>query len=302
VRRIASGLGTGACRCSHACSTLRGASDRTSSAPTPLQMLAFYNAVANNGKMMKPFFVREIQDKGDVVKRMGPEILNSSIASRTTIRKARALLEGVVETGTGKEMKSKIIKMAGKTGTAQISTGKGGYGKGLYLASFVGYFPADEPVYSMIVTVNKPKGAYYGGAVAMPVFREVAEKVFAVHQHFDESKPEEPEMATLPDVKNGYTRDVVKVMNALDIDYKGRKPKTELTKTIKEGEKIMLKENQVAEDRVPDVRGMGARDAVFLLEKSGLQVRVSGIGKVKNQSLLPGYKYKRGQTITLTMG
>jgi len=269
---------------------------------TPLQILAFYNAVANNGKMMKPYFVRQIQNKGDVVESMGPEVLNSSIASRTTIRKVRDMLVGVVEEGTGKEMKSKIIKMAGKTGTAQISTGKGGYGKGLYLASFVGYFPADDPVYSMIVTVNKPKGAYYGGAVAMPVFRETAEKVFAVFQHIDESSPEEPEIAMLPDVKNGYTRDVVRVMNELDIDYKGRKPKTELTKTVKDGEVIKLKDNEVAEDRVPDVRGMGARDAVFLLEKSGLQVRVNGIGKVRNQSLLPGYKYKKGQTITLTMG
>jgi len=269
---------------------------------TPLQILAFYNAVANHGKMMKPYFVREIQNKGDVVERMGPEVLNSSIASRTTIRKVQDMLAGVVENGTGKEMKSKIIKMAGKTGTAQISSGKGGYGKGLYLASFVGYFPADEPVYSMIVTVNKPKGAYYGGAVAMPVFRETAEKVYAVWQQIDESKVEEPETAALPDVKNGYTRDVVRVLNELDISYKGRKPKTTLTKTTREGEEIQLKENEVKDDRVPDVRGMGARDAVYLLEKSGLQVRVSGIGKVKNQSMMPGYKFKKGQTITLTMG
>jgi cell division protein FtsI (penicillin-binding protein 3) len=269
---------------------------------TPLQMLAFYNAVANGGKMMKPYFVREIQNNGDVVKRMGPDVLNSSIASRSTIKKARAMLEGVVENGTGKALQSKIIKLAGKTGTAQISSGKGGYGKGLYLASFVGYFPADKPVYSMIVTVNKPKGAYYGGAVAMPVFREVAEKVFAIYQQFDESKQVEPEVPALPEVKNGYTRDIVRVMDALDIDYKGRKPKTDLTKTIKEGDEIRLKENQVSEERVPDVRGMGARDAVFVLESSGLQVRVSGIGKVKSQSLLPGYKFKKGQTIKLTMG
>jgi cell division protein FtsI (penicillin-binding protein 3) len=269
---------------------------------TPLQMLTFYNAVANGGKMMKPYFVREIQNKGDVVKRMGPDVLNSSIASRSTIRKARAMLEGVVENGTGKAMQSKIIKLAGKTGTAQISSGKSGYGEGLYLASFTGYFPADKPVYSMIVTINKPRGAYYGGAVAMPVFREVAEKVFAIYQQYDESKQEEPEVPALPDVKNGFTRDIVKVMDALDIDYKGRKPKTDLTKTVKEGEEIRLKENQVSEERVPDVRGMGARDAVFLLESSGLQVRVSGIGKVKSQSLLPGYKFKKGQTIKLTMG
>jgi cell division protein FtsI (penicillin-binding protein 3) len=154
----------------------------------------------------------------------------------------------------------------------------------------------------MIVTINKPRGAYYGGAVAMPVFREVAEKVYAIYQQFDESKQEEPEVPALPEVKNGYTRDIVRVMDALNIDYKGRKPKTDLTKTVKDGEEIRLNENQVSEERVPDVRGMGARDAVFLLESSGLQVRVSGIGKVKSQSLLPGYKFKRGQTIKLTMG
>ncbi len=152
---------------------------------TPMQILAFYNAVANGGKIMKPYIVREIQNKGDVVKRMGPEVLNSSIASRRTINKARKMLEGVCENGTGKAIQSKILKLAGKTGTAQISSGQDGYGKGLYLASFVGYFPAEKPVYSMIITVNKPQGAYYGGAVAGPVFREVAEKVYAIYQKFD---------------------------------------------------------------------------------------------------------------------
>jgi cell division protein FtsI (penicillin-binding protein 3) len=269
---------------------------------TPLQLLAFYNAVANGGKMMKPYFVREIQNKGDVVKRMGPEVLNSSIASRSTIKKAHKMLEGVCETGTGKAMQSKIIKIAGKTGTAQISSGQGGYGKGLYLASFVGYFPADKPAYSMIVTVNKPQGAYYGGSVAMPVFREIAEKVYAIYKQFDEKKQMDPEVASIPDVKSGVTRDVIRVMNELDINYEGRKPKTPLTKAKSDEESITLSENPVVEEKVPDVRGMGARDAVYLLEKSGLLVRVSGIGKVKRQSLLPGYKFKKGQTIMLTMG
>ena len=137
---------------------------------------------------------------------------------------------------------------------------------------------------------------------AMPVFKEVAEKVFALYQQFDESKTEEPLVAALPDVKNGVTRDIVRVMDELDIDYKGRKPGTNLTKTVKDGDEIRLKENVVTGDRVPDVRGMGAKDAVFLLESSGLLVRVSGIGKVKTQSLLPGYKFKKGQTISLTLG
>jgi cell division protein FtsI (penicillin-binding protein 3) len=269
---------------------------------TPLQILTFYNAVANDGKMVKPWIVREIQDKGDVVDRMGSETLKHSIASRSTIRKAQEMLEGVCDYGTGKAIQSDIVKIAGKTGTAQISSGRG-YGKGLYLASFVGYFPADDPVYSMIVTVNKPQGAYYGGAVAGPVFREVAEKVFAIHQKFDEKEEEEEESReSLPDIKSGVTRDVVAVMRSLDLRYAGRKPGTPLAR-VEKGEKgITLKEVAVKENQVPDVRGMGARDAVYLLEKSGLQVRLSGIGKVKRQSLLPGYKYKKGQTITLTMG
>ncbi len=271
---------------------------------TPLQMLTFYNAVANDGKMVKPYLVREIRDKGDLVERMGSETINNSIASRSTIKKARALLEGVCDNGTGKAIQSKIVRIAGKTGTAQISSGQGGYGKGLYLASFAGYFPADDPVYSMIVTVNKPQGgAYYGGAVAGPVFREVAEKVYAIHQKYDEELDEEvAEQESFPDIKSGVTRDVIRVMRSLDVDYEGRRPKTFLTKAEAGEEGIHLRENPVAEAQVPDVRGMGARDAVFLLESSGLQVRMSGVGKVKRQSLLPGYKYKKGQTITLTMG
>lgn len=270
---------------------------------TPLQILTFYNAVANDGKMVKPWIVREIQDKGDVVERMGPKTLKHAVASRSTIKKAQKMLEGVCDHGTGKSIQSDIVRIAGKTGTAQISSG-GGYGKGLYLASFVGYFPAEEPVYSMIVTVNRPQGAYYGGAVAGPVFREVAEKVFAIHQKFNTLEEEEEEDAPepLPDIKNGNTRDVVAVMRSLDVDFKGRKPRTPLAGIEKDTEGIALKEIQIRENQVPDVRGMGARDAVFLLEKSGLQVRISGIGKVKSQSLLPGYKHKKGQTITLTMG
>jgi cell division protein FtsI (penicillin-binding protein 3) len=199
-------------------------------------------------------------------------------------------------------MQSKIVKIAGKTGTAQVSSGKAGYGKGMYLASFVGYFPADDPVFSMIVTVNKPQGAYYGGAVAGPVFREVAEKVYAIHQKFNNVETDEPEIPTTPEVHNGITKDVVKVMRELDLNYKGRRPRTYLTKAQKEENRIVLKANPVNKAEVPDVRGMGAQDAVFLLENSGLQVRMKGIGKVKNQSLQPGYKFKKGQTILITLG
>ena len=269
---------------------------------TPLQILNFYNAVANDGRMMKPYLVREIRNKGDVVRRIKPEVLNGSVASRSTIKKAQKMLEGVCENGTGKSIASDIVRIAGKTGTAQIASSQGGYGKGLYLASFVGYFPAEEPVYSMIVTVNKPQGAYYGGAVAGPVFREVAEKVYAIHQKYAQNEETKDDVTAFPGVKNGMTRDIIRVLRSLDLDYNGQKPKTLLTKAEAGEEGIFLRENPVSEDQVPDVRGMGASDAIYLLESAGLQVKMSGIGKVKQQSIMPGNPCKKGQTITLTMG
>jgi len=156
----------------------------------------------------------------------------------------------------------------------------------------------------MIVSVYKPQGAYYGGAVAGPVFREIAEKVYAVYQKIDPEKEDMSEVDQLPEIKNGITREVIRVMKDLDIDYEyeGGKPSTYFTRVKKEGGSLRLAENPVDGECVPDVRGMGAKDAVFLLEKAGLQVRLSGIGKVKNQSLLPGYRFKKGQTILLILG
>ncbi len=269
---------------------------------TPLQILTFYNAVANDGEMMKPFIVKKIVDKGDVVRHSEPVVLKGSVASRSTIRRAQEMLVSVCENGTGKSIQSDIVKIAGKTGTAQVATGQGGYGKGLYLASFAGYFPADDPAYSLIVTVNKPQGAYYGGAVAGPVFREVAEKVFAIHQKFKKNEEEEEIAEEKVPVNNGFTRDVIRVMKELDIDYSGGRPGTKLARVTHGEEGITLVENPVREEEIPDVRGMGARDAVYLLESSGLQVRLSGIGRVKNQSLRPGTRFKKGQTITLILG
>ncbi len=274
---------------------------------TPLQILTFYNAVANDGKMMKPFIVREIQEKGDVVKRTGPEVLNSSVASHDAIRKARKMLEGVCIRGTGKHLRSDLVTIAGKTGTAQVSAGQGGYGKGRYLASFVGYFPAEKPVYSMIVTVKNPQGAYYGGSVAGPVFREVAEKVYAIHLKYDKAlqEAEEESLAArreLPEIKSGRTRDLLTVIRELDLDYKGQKPATDYVKIREQENSWALADNPVAENLVPDVKGMGAQDALFLLESAGLQVRLTGIGRVRNQSLQPGYKFRRGETILLTLG
>lgn len=150
-------------------------------AMTPLQTLAFYNAVANNGVMVKPQFIREIRMAGETVQSFEPVILCESIVkNKETITQVKSLLEGVVERGTATNLKNPVFKIAGKTGTAQIAQNNSGYNKSNYKASFVGYFPADNPKYSMIVVINNPsKGVYYGGSIAGPVFRDVANKVYA---------------------------------------------------------------------------------------------------------------------------
>ena len=269
---------------------------------TPLQLLTVYNAVANDGKMVKPRFIKEIQDRGDVVEKMKTDVINSMIVSRGTVRKAQSLLEAVCENGTGKSIQSEMFKIAGKTGTAQISSGQGGYGKGLYLASFAGYFPADDPRYSMIVVVNKPQGAYYGGAVAGPVFKEVAEKVYALYTDPEDLEEEEKQYAAIPEVKNGLSRDLVKVLNTLDVDTNGKRPSTLVSKAVNEEDAIILVEYDFSEEAIPDVRGMAPSDAVYLLESAGLAVRVTGVGKVRNQSMKPGTIFKKGQSITLILG
>ena len=129
--------------------------------------------------MVKPRLVKEIRDNGILVKRFEPQVLNPMIASRETIGKAKAMLEGVCEHGTGTTIQGKYFKVAGKTGTARVATSSSGYSAGMYLASFTGYFPAENPEYSLIVTFNNPRGAYYGGSVAGPVFKEISEKVYA---------------------------------------------------------------------------------------------------------------------------
>ncbi len=269
---------------------------------TPLQILAFYNAVANGGKLMKPRLVKEISDKGSRVKQFKPVVLNSSVASKETIRKAQKMLEGVCETGTGKSLRNEYFKIAGKTGTAQISTGAGGYQKGMYLASFAGYFPADDPEYSMIVTFNNPRGAYYGGSVAGPVFKEIAEKIYAARITIKEMEElPEPDENILPDIKKGKSEDILKIARELDMKMVKGRPESTLASVKKENDQILLGENEIDPGRVPDVRGMGARNAVYLLENAGLRVKVKGTGKVRQQSLTPGSQFQPGQTVYLTL-
>jgi cell division protein FtsI (penicillin-binding protein 3) len=272
---------------------------------TPLQILTFYNAVANDGKMMRPIFVTAIMRNGSIIKSYEPEVIINSIASRSTIRKAKKMMEGVVERGTATNLRNPNYKIAGKTGTAQIAKNKYGYKTGTsvsYSASFVGYFPAENPLYSCIVVVNSPSnGVYFGNVVAGTVFKEISDKVYAT-RFFRDFKPEKKEniKPSAPDAGNGYRADINEVLKNLDVRYR-RTADDDWVATRESGDTVSLAGVKIQPGLVPDVRGMSLRDAVYLLENNGLRVKISGKGKVLRQSPEHGSRYNEGTVVSLEM-
>ncbi|MDR1951247.1 MAG: transpeptidase family protein [Bacteroidales bacterium] len=239
---------------------------------TPLQQLAFYTAVANNGRMLKPMFVEEIRSGGQVVKRFDPIVLESRICSEKTIRKVKGCLEGVVQNGTARSLSRSPYKIAGKTGTAQTNyDGRGGVDRMRYRASFIGYFPADNPKYTCLVIVTDPSGfRRYGGEVAAPVFKEIADKVYATYLNLD---------LELPDLEDFQPLQLASNIEKIDeIKNTSRSSKT-----------------------IPNVKGMTARDAVYLLESLGYKVMLNGRGIVREQSIDAGSAIIQGQQIWLRL-
>lgn len=274
---------------------------------TPLQTLTFYNAVANDGKMVKPRFVSHINHRGQTVKEIKPEIINNSICSKKTIDMAKKMLEGVVENGTAKNLKNANFKIAGKTGTAQIANKSDGYknaAKISHQASFVGYFPADNPKYSCIVVVAAPsRNVYYGNLVAGPIFKEVADKIYSTS--FDIHKPlakrEAKALSKIPYSKDGNLKDLIKVYAELNVKTR-RNGKVSEWASVSTGEnQVDIQAKKVNSTLVSNVVGMGIKDALFILENQGLEVKFKGNGVVKNQSVLPGSKIIKGVTIILEL-
>lgn len=232
---------------------------------TPLQTLTLYNAVANNGVMVKPIFVSEIKEWNKTIKKFDTQVINPKICSNETLNKIHSVLENVVKKGTGSKLYSKDFSMAGKTGTAQVNYGKPDM---YYASSFVGYFPVVEPKYSCIVVIHKPDKnvGYYGADVAGPVFKRIAQKIFT-------------DSPSMNHVKN--------------IDAKV----VSQEKNYSEYYKKVEKEEQI----VPNVKGMEGMDAVALLENLGLKVKVIGVGRVKKQSLTSGQAFNKNQTIIIEL-
>ncbi|MGB0892372.1 MAG: penicillin-binding transpeptidase domain-containing protein, partial [Flavobacteriaceae bacterium] len=245
---------------------------------TPMQTLMFYNAVANNGVMVKPRFIRELRRQDKTEKVFDTEVVNSKIASNETLKKLRKVMEDVVVKGTANNIYSPNFSMAGKTGTAKKyipriknSNGKwegGYYSNKHYVASFAGFFPADNPKYSCIVVIHDPKKekGYYGATVAAPVFKEIAQKIFTTSPVDNQSVDDEVEFSVIDNQYKKYN-------NKLNKEYL----------------------------KVPNVKGMSGMDALSLLENIGLKVKFTGMGKVKSQSIKKGEKLVKGKTIVLKL-
>lgn len=270
---------------------------------TPLQLLAYYNAVANNGKLVSPMFIKEFKSSGESVKTFKTNVLQQSICSPQTAEILKDLLRGVVENGTARNLKNASVQIAGKTATARAS-GPGGYIEGSYVASFVGFFPADNPRYSCIVVVNRPrKGSYYGGSVAAPVFKDIAELVYAIDNEIHNANEDSSRIGVeaLPSIETVNRKSVSTLLALMPPPMNSFKlPNTEYISLTKDSIPVFIPKF-INKNVIPDVRGMNLRDAVFLLESLGCKINVSGKGKVVSQSVEPGTALKKGMLVKLNL-
>jgi len=263
---------------------------------TPLQTLAFYNTIANGGKYMKPFLVKEILDNGKLVGSYGPKVVKESIANPLAIDAMQELLREAVVNGTGKKFQSEDFNFSGKTGTARDYGGE--HEQKEYNASFAGYFPSENPKYSIVIMVYNPQENYYGSTVAGPVFKNVAEKIYALKfdQFGNEKLIAENDKVKLPGGHSGYSKDFEKVFAHTGINYK--KKSGAWARVDPSSDRMNIDKMKISKSMVPDVSGMGLRDAIYILENLGLNVYAEGVGKVTKQSIKPGTKIK-GQEISL---
>lgn len=276
---------------------------------TPLQMLTLYNAIANNGKMVKPKFVNGLMYHGDWVKSFDTEVLKQSICSRSTLKKVKIMLEGVVERGTARNLRNENYKIAGKTGTAQIANSESGYSDKSNIshqASFAGYFPANNPKYSCIVVVNAPtKNVYYGNLVAGPVFKEIADKVYAtnfeMHEGLNLATNETTEEIKIPYTKNSYKDELKFALTDLGIEVNDEEVSSDWVLTTKLDSCVKLTNRSISRNLMPNVKGMGVKDAVYILENMNLSVELQGRGTILKQSITPGSRISKGELVVLEM-
>ena len=271
---------------------------------SPLHTLTLYNAVANNGRMVKPYLVNSIQSDGILHKQFHPTVLEEKLCKESVIRDARASMEMVVTEGTARRAFAGMpFAVGGKTGTAHVADGRIKYDDGVYQATFVGYFPADKPQYTCIVAIRtKPHDPFhYGGLLAAPVFREIATKIYSMYV-----ERKNPSIYTAEKDSNAYfyagqARDIKKVYNSMNVSYTDSSGQNTWTKVYAGNDKPVMKANNIRQQMMPNVRGMGLKDAVYLLENMGVKIAVKGKGKIISQSVAPGTVLAKGITVMLEL-
>jgi len=275
---------------------------------SPLQTLMLYNAVANDGKMMRPYLVNEVRQSGLTLNKTEPELVEESICSDRTLKLLKECLEGVVLEGTGKELNTPYYKIAGKTGTALVANGRHGYADHIYQSSFAGYFPADHPEYSCIVVIrNKPFAKkFYGAMVAGPVFREVADKLVALTSEKNEASFALSTTDFLRRDSNtfyyaGSTESLKEVLSEVKLNYKDSTDQSGWSRMYATHDQTVINKQNISRQVIPNVRGMGLKDALYLLESMDVKVKSRGKGKVISQSVNPGMPVQKNQIVTLEL-
>lgn len=271
---------------------------------SPLHTLALYNAIANNGRMMKPYLVESVRHNGILVKQFDPVVMEKSLCKPEVTAAARSAMEATVTDGTATRVfKGMPFAVAGKTGTAHVSDGAIKYAHGVYQATFVGYFPADQPQYTCIVVIRtKPHAAsHYGGTLAAPVFREIATKLYSMYVQRKSPTPVELKKDSAAFYYAGAAGDLRTVLQSLQVPYTDSVRQQEWGGMIAGDPEPKMKPISVRERVMPNVRGMGLKDALFLLESMGLKVSVRGKGKVAVQSISPGTQLAKGITVILEL-
>jgi cell division protein FtsI (penicillin-binding protein 3) len=270
---------------------------------TPLHTLTFYNAIANGGKMVRPKFVKAAMKDGEIVREYPTEVIKEKICSQHTLDDIQVILEKVVSEGLGAKAGSKLFKVSGKTGTAQVSQGAGGYKTGIthYMVSFAGYYPSDNPQYSSIVVIEKSGLPASGGGQCGPVFSKIAHAIMAKTLHREVEEAKDTLHSIYPMVKSGDLQETDAALSYLGLPYNEASSKSVYGSTSMVQGKYSHVNQSVRKGYVPNVIGMGARDAVFLLEKAGVSVSLSGKGKVKSQSLPANTKVTRGMRVHIEL-
>ena len=273
---------------------------------TPLQTITLYNAIANHGKMMRPYLVSAIKEQGELVKEIEPKIIDEKICSESTLQQLRECLEGVCIEGTAKDVfKTSIYKVAGKTGTALVANDNKGYADEIFQSSFAGYFPADNPQYTILVVIkNKPHALnHFGATVAGPVFKEIADRLYLNYVH-------QINHSNNPVVKNdssyfnyvGLKEDVKQVMKTMQLHFSDSTSLTDDWVNINSNKgTVSLINRKVNSNIMPVLTGLGLKDAVYLCENLGLKINVKGKGKVEDQSIEAGSPIAKGQIINISL-